>query len=318
MAILDLTSGGYATYVLGAEHPELLAAAERPPDPEAPGRLRAALERASQMTVVSLTATAEEAKAQACEVARQLTGRKSVVACRGAKVSAGTRLVAHGDALQARAALDAEQPAAFVVEVVQVSGGVRVPPPDYCDRLRAACAATGVLLIVDETEIGLGRTGSLFAAQKEKLEADVTAVGLDFLPGVQGGAVLARRGLEAAVGSDRIDARAAAVALAALEVIARDGLVANAHKLGKLLQKGVVEILETRRRWGMDTRGRGLARALSLWESAAPVIALCKERGLTIAAHGGALFFAPPITATAADLTETLALLDGVFADLST
>jgi acetylornithine/succinyldiaminopimelate/putrescine aminotransferase len=317
MAILDLTSGGSATYVLGSDHPELMAAAGAA-DSGAPARLREMLAQATQMNVVSLTATAEEARAQACALARRLTGRKSLVACRGATVEPGARLVAHGDALQTRAAFTKEQPAAFVLEVVQVSGGVRVPPPDYCDRVRADCTASGVMLLIDETHIGLGRTGGLLAADREKLEADLTALSLSLLPGVHGGAVLARRSLDVPAGDDGIDPRAAAIGLAALAVIARDDLVANAHKLSRVLQKGVVEILETRRRWGMDTRGRGLARALTLWENATPVVTMCRERGLAIGTHGdAALFFAPPITATAEDLGQTLAVLDGVLVELT-
>ncbi len=319
MAILDFTSGGRATFVLGPDHPQLLEAAGRAV-PDATEKLRAVLQRGSEMNVLALLASAQAAKQWTWDLARRLTRRSSLVGLRGASLEPGARLVAHGDALQSRVALQTEQAAAFMLEVVQVSGGVRVPPPDFCDRLRADCTANGALLVVDETEIGIGRTGSLFAAQREKLEPDLAVVDLSFLPGVGGAAVLARGGLDlpALAMDETIDARAAGVALAAFEIIAAQGLVQNAHKLGRTLQKGVVEILETRRRWGMDTRGRGLVRALSLWEDPAPVLALCQERGLTLGAHGSALFLAPPITATADDLAQTLAVLDGALADLST
>jgi acetylornithine/N-succinyldiaminopimelate aminotransferase len=319
MSIMDLTSGGRTSYVLGAENPALLAARTLG-NGDCRSRLKAALERTTTLSVLSFHASSAEAKLRALDIARAATGRSALVACRGGAVAPGTRLISHGDGLQMEKSLGQDQPAAFMTEVVQVQGGVRVPPPDYFDRVRAACDKTGSLLLIDETAVGLGRTGTFFAIEKEKVAPDLVAVGLSFLPGVEGSAVLGRPDLATVAGAlpevDGMSNEAAAVALRALELIHDDGLVTNARKLGKALQKAVIGLVEKQRRWAMDTRGRGLARGLTLWDDPKIAVAACLARGVTIAALGEtSLLFAPPLNATAADLAETIGLVDAALAE---
>src|SRR5262245_26469107 len=142
MPLLDLTSGGRSTYVLGPAHPALLAARDAA-TPAAASALRAALEEATGLTLLSWHESCDAARDRAVAVPRARTGRAMVVACRGARVEPGARLVAHGDALQTRKALEGETAAAFLVEVVQVTGGVRVPPPGYLERVRETCSELG-------------------------------------------------------------------------------------------------------------------------------------------------------------------------------
>jgi acetylornithine/succinyldiaminopimelate/putrescine aminotransferase len=73
------------------------------------------------------------------------------------------------------------------------------------------------------------------------------------------------------------------------------------------LQKGVVEMVETRRQWAMDSRGRGLVRGLTLWDDPRILVDACRERGLAIGQAGeNSIVFAPPLVADAAELAETL------------
>ncbi|MCW5805377.1 MAG: aminotransferase class III-fold pyridoxal phosphate-dependent enzyme [Deltaproteobacteria bacterium] len=313
--ILDLTSGGRTTYVLGPHHPALVAA-HASPSPDAATRLVARLEQlVGGLAVQSFHPSAAEARRHAVAVARTATGRQGLIECRGASTEPGSRLVSHGDGLQIEAALKKDAPAAFLVEVVQFVGGVRVPPPGYFERVRAACDATTALLVVDETTVGFGRTGTLLATTREKIEPDLLVVSFELMPGVSGGAVLARRSRGIATGDLTLDAAVASVALAAIDLLENE-VLGVVKKAGIAMQKGIHELLETRRRWSLDTRGRGLVHALTLWEDPAPVLAACRERGLTITATGAnMLLFTPPLVATVDDIKETLSVLDGVLAE---
>src|SRR5262249_38549764 len=99
----------------------------------------------------------------------------------------------------------------------------------------------------------------------------------------------------------------AAVALAVIEHVEREDLAAAARKLGKVLQKGVVEMVETRGQWAMGSRGRGLVRGLTLWGDPRTLVAACRERGLAVGQAGeSSIVFAPPLVASATELAETL------------
>ena len=324
MAILDLTSGGSLTYVLGPDHPAVVEAAGAGPDPAATAALTARLEELTRMRVVAFCSSAEEARKKALALARERTGREGVIGCRGTPVQPGTRLISHGDPLQARRAFSQDQPAAFAVEIIQASAGACVPPPKYLSRLREACDDSGVQLVVDETRTGFGRVGTFLAFQRERMKPDLVVLSLQLAPGVDGGVVLAQPDGGPGSSSDKPDdiagsdaVPAAAVALAVLDVLDRDKLLGNVKALGKVLQKLVIDIIETRRTWAMDTRGRGLLRSLTLWDDPQIVLRAARERGLALGPTGNAaVLFAPPLTASEADLRETLALFDAVLADI--
>jgi acetylornithine/succinyldiaminopimelate/putrescine aminotransferase len=306
MTFVDLTSGGRLSHVLGADHP-VISDARQHPDAGAVARLAAALERVTGLSLVSWHATAEAARRQAEARARARSGRRGIIACRGALAEMGARLVAHGDALQTQKALEQEAAAAFIVETVQTQNGVRVPPLEYFARLRRGLDAAKALLIIDESEIGFARTGVLTSWQKEDVVPDLVPLSLAVAPGLDGGAVLARKELDFAPEPGELAPEVATAALATLEFIEREDVPAKVRKLGKVLQKGVIEMVETRRRWAMDSRGRGLVRGLTVWDDPEIVIAGCRERGVTIARAGeNALMFAPPLVTDAEALSQTL------------
>jgi 4-aminobutyrate aminotransferase-like enzyme len=191
-----------------------------------------------------------------------------------------------------------------------------VPPPHYLQRVRAGCDEHGVTLVIDETHAGIARTGALLAIEREKVTPDLVALSLAVAPGLDGGIVLARAELGITPALTRT-APAARATLAVLEEIERDRLVNHVKVAGKSLQQHLHAVLETRRKWAMDTRGRGLLHTLSLWDDPSLVIDAAARRGLRIARTGDTgLLFAPPLTATAAELTETFAVLDEVLANL--
>jgi acetylornithine/succinyldiaminopimelate/putrescine aminotransferase len=263
MTFVDLTSGGRLSYVLGADHP-VISDARQHPDASAAANLAATLERVTGLKFLSWHATAEAARRQAEARARVRSGRRGIIACRGALADMGARLVAHGDALQTQKALEQEAAAAIVVETVQTQNGVRVPPLEYFARLRSACDAAGALLIIDETEIGFARTGTLVSWQKEDVVPDLVPLSLALAPGLDGGAVLARKELDLPPEPGELPPEVATAALATIALLEREDVPAKVRKLGKVLQKGVIEMVETRRRWAMDSRGRGLVRGLTV------------------------------------------------------
>ena len=313
MTLIDLTSGGSPTYVLGAHDPIFKQpVTSHEADDGATSTLRRRLEQASELQVVGFYPSVAAAQESALVAARRLTGRPGVVTCRGAAPEEGARLVSHGDGLQVERAFAQDKPAALLIEVVQASAGACVPPPKYFDRVRAACDDAGVKLVVDETA-GLGRTGALFAFEREDLRPDLVVLSLAVAPGIDDAALLARPelGLETEVRG----CPAARAVLGVLDVIERDRLSEGAKKLGRLLQKLIHQILETRREWAMDTRGRGLLHSLTLWDNPGIVVAAAARRDLATTGSNG-LLFAPPLTSTAADLSETFAVLDQVFVGL--
>jgi len=222
-------------------------------------------------------------------------------------------VVPFGDAEAACRALD-DRSAAFVVEPVQGEGGVNVPPPGYLAAVRQRCREVGALLVFDEVQTGIGRTGELFAYQTEDVRPDIISLAKGLGSGFPIGAMLASEPTAASftAGSHGStfggNALASAVALAVLETIERDQLLDNCKRMGaRLLEglqglagRGVVE----------SARGRGLLVAAVLNEPGAAAVDRCRERGLIINTTGcNVLRLAPPLTVSADEVDRALEIL---------
>lgn len=158
---------------------------------------------------------------------------------------------------------------AVLVEPVQGEGGVRVPPAGYLEALRALCDARGWLLMLDEVQTGMGRTGRWFGHQHERLRPDVMTLAKALGNGVPIGVCLARGpaanlfapGRHASTfGGNPLACRAA---LTVLDVIERDGLVERAEALGARLREALVDALAGSARV-REVRGRGLMIGVEL------------------------------------------------------
>jgi acetylornithine/succinyldiaminopimelate/putrescine aminotransferase len=174
----------------------------------------------------------------------------------------------------ARAAVDADT-AAFVVEPVQGEGGVHVPSPGYLAGLRELCDASGALLLLDEIQTGIGRTGRMFAWEHEGVVPDVMTLG----KGLGGGFPVA-----AFVCSERVAATtspgdhggtyagnplAAAAANAVLRVVVEEKLVERAASLGARLEQRLRAFAREHPDLARDVRGRGLLLGLELCDAGA-------------------------------------------------
>lgn len=185
------------------------------------------------------------------------------------------------------AAANRQDIVAVLVEPIQGEGGINIPAPDYLPRLRAICDRQGWLLMLDEIQTGMGRTGRLFAYQHTGIQPDVMTLAKGLANGVPIGACLAR-GIAATVlgpgshgstfGGNPLACRAASVVL---EILERDHLVDRAARLGKQLQAGFRQAL-ARQAGVRDIRGLGLMIGIELDRPCAELVGQALEAGLLI------------------------------------
>jgi ornithine--oxo-acid transaminase len=305
---LDLLSG-YGVFAIGRNHPEAIAAVRDAMEAHTANLPQLGVTLLSGVLAEQLLARAPssvaamvpansgtEAVEAAIKIARAATGRGRILYAEHAfhgltlgslslngdahfREGFGPLLpdceaVPFGDAAALRAALEREDAAAFVVEPVQ-GKGVNLPPEGYLAEAQRLCRDAGALLVCDEVQTGLGRTGRFFALEHWDLAPDIVCVSKALSGGlVPIGAVLVSRGafervfdgMERAVrhgstfgGNDL----AAAAALATLRVLDAEGLVARAERLGALLLELTAPLVD-RYEVVSDVRGLGLMWAIEL------------------------------------------------------
>ena len=185
------------------------------------------------------------------------------------------------------AAANRQDIVAVLVEPIQGEGGINIPAPDYLPRLRAICDRQGWLLMLDEIQTGMGRTGRLFAHQHTGIQPDVMTLAKGLANGVPIGACLAR-GVAATVlgpgshgstfGGNPLACRAASVVLETLE---SEGLVDRATDLGNQLKTGFRQAL-ARQPGVRDIRGLGLMIGIELDRPCAELVGQALAAGLLI------------------------------------
>jgi acetylornithine aminotransferase/acetylornithine/N-succinyldiaminopimelate aminotransferase len=231
----------------------------------------------------------------------------------------GFRFVPFDDLAAMRAAVT-DATCAILVEPVQGEGGVVPPSPGYLPGLRSLCDEKGLLLILDEVQTGIGRTGRMFAYQHAGIRPDLVTIAKGVAGGVPAGILLATE--EAAshfVPGDHGstfggNALASAAIVAVLDVIEREGLVENAAAMGARLVAGL-GTLRGKHPVIREIRGAGLLVGVDLSVDAAPVVEACLARGLLVnAVRPATLRFAPPLVVTAAEVDRALDLLDSALA----
>ena len=209
--------------------------------------------------------------------------------------------------------------AAVIMELIQGEAGVRPLGADYVRQVRALCDRYHALLIIDEVQTGIGRTGKWFAFQREDLSGGVTPDAVTFAKGVAGGfpmggliAFGARLSALFTPGSHGStfagNPLGAAAALATLDTIEEEGLLANAEERGRQLREG---LMATGNPLFVSTRGRGLLDAVELAHPCSHALAnWALERGLIVnAVAPDALRFAPPLIVTEADVDQLIEVL---------
>jgi ornithine--oxo-acid transaminase len=214
----------------------------------------------------------------------------------------GFKVVPFGDADALEAAITPNT-AAFLVEPIQGEAGVIVPPAGYLKRARELCTQHNVLLILDEIQTGLGRTGRLLAEEHEGVEADLTLIGKALsggfypvsavLSNAEAMGVLHPGEHGSTFGGNPL---ACAVARAALKVLVEEGMVENAARVGARLKESLASI---RAAGVKEVRGRGLMLAVELHPDAGGARRVCETlQGLGLLAketHEHIIRIAPPL-----------------------
>jgi acetylornithine/N-succinyldiaminopimelate aminotransferase len=224
----------------------------------------------------------------------------------------GFRRVPHGDIEAMRAAVD-ERVAAILVEPIQGEAGVVTAPDGYLRELRELADERRVLLIFDEIQTGIGRTGTLFAFESEDARPDVLTLGKGLGSGVPLSAALvsdraACLGLGDQGGTYHGNPLMTAVGLAVLDAVSRPEFLAGVRARGAELGAGLAALA---RGSGGKVRGRGLLWALELESPVAEQVRdVCLERGLLVnAARPTILRFMPSLRVTSAEIESMLAVL---------
>jgi predicted acetylornithine/succinylornithine family transaminase len=236
------------------------------------------------------------------------------------------RFVPFGDLGAMRSALEPGDACAVILEPIQAEGGIIVPPEGYLAGVKDACVATGTMLILDEVQTGVGRTGKWFGYEHEGVTPDVMTLAKGLAGGVPIGAVLATD--EAAKGlvpqpGDAVthastfggNALACAAALCVLDVIESESLLASCSQAGHYLKRGLQRLIDKHPAVAVQVRGRGLLAGLVVDKDAPGIVAAAREKGVLLSVAGTHVVrFVPPLVVRREQLDEALAALDDVLA----
>jgi len=210
---------------------------------------------------------------------------------------------------------------AVMLEPVQGEAGVIPARRDYLQALRQLTRDKGILLICDEVQTGMGRTGTLFAYQQAGIEPDIMTLGKGIGAGVPLSALLAKEEVCCFEPGDQGgtyngNPLMAAVGCAVLEELLRPGFLEQVRELGETLRYGL-EQLSLKYRLG-EVRGQGLLLALVLSEPKGDaIVELARERGLIVnAARPDVLRFMPALNVKVDEIAICLGILDGILGEL--
>jgi len=212
--------------------------------------------------------------------------------------------------------------AAVLLELVQGEGGVNVADRAYVRELRKICDRTGALMIADEVQTGMGRTGEIFCFKHYGIKPDVMLLAKSLGGGFPIGALVAsskvadvlKAGTHASTfGGSPI---ACAAGLAVFEVMRKEKVLMNVRRMSRRLFAGLQE-LKSRHPVVREVRGLGLLAAMELGEPAGAVYDYCLKRGVLInVTQERVLRLAPPLNVRAQDVDRTVGVMDGALGAL--
>jgi acetylornithine/N-succinyldiaminopimelate aminotransferase len=231
----------------------------------------------------------------------------------------GFRYVPYND-LSALEAAVTEKTCGVLVEPIQGESGVVIPASGYLQGVRRICDEKGILMIADEVQTGIGRTGTLFACEHEDVIPDMITLAKALGNGFPIGALLAKEKVAAAFvpGSHGStfggNPLACSAALATLDTILEEGILDNCRKVGEYFLCRLGELKEKHARI-REVRGRGMILAVELTVPGAEFVLKCMEKGLLInCTNGNVLRFVPPLILTRQDVDKAVVILDEVLA----
>ncbi|MDI6854492.1 MAG: acetylornithine transaminase [Deltaproteobacteria bacterium] len=235
----------------------------------------------------------------------------------------GFAFVPFNDLESLKAAVD-DSVCAVMLEPIQGEGGVKPADPDFLPAVRRLCNERSVLLVFDEVQTGLGRTGRLFAHERFGVAPDIMAIAKALANGLPMGALLAKEeAAQAFVPGTHASTFGggpviAAAARAALEILSNSDFLASVREKGEYLGEQLRR-LQNRFPAIQEVRGVGLMWGFDLNTEGAPLVAACRQRGLLVnCTQNTVIRLLPPLTIERAELDEGLAILTAALETLST
>ncbi|MCJ7482595.1 MAG: acetylornithine transaminase [Thermodesulfovibrionales bacterium] len=217
-----------------------------------------------------------------------------------------------------------EETCAILLEPIQGEGGVRVADPNYLKEVRDLCNEQNILLILDEVQTGMGRTGKLFAHEHFGITPDIMAIAKGLGGGVPIGAMLATdkvaSGFQPGNHASTFGGNplVCAAGVATLETILEDGFILDQCNRMSAYFIGRLELLRTKfPALVKEVRGRGLLLGMELTTEGDPIVRACIEKGFLInCAAGTVLRFIPPLIVQRKDIDQLVDALHGIFSKL--
>lgn len=214
---------------------------------------------------------------------------------------------------------------AIMLEPIQGEGGIRMPSPGFFKSVRKHCDENGLLLILDEVQTGVGRTGKLFAYEHLDFEPDILTLAKGLGGGFPIGATIAREEISKSFdyGSHGTtfggNPLACAAALATLETILEDGIMlGECTRMGQILLDKLIELKDKFPNIIVDVRGKGLLLAMELTRECSQVVQAVFERGVLINCTSlNTLRFMPPLIVSEEDIARLIDVLSEVLSRLS-
>ncbi len=211
---------------------------------------------------------------------------------------------------------------AVLVEPIQGEGGVRVPKAQYLAGLRELCSKHNLLLIYDEIQVGMGRTGKLFSHQHEGVAPDIMTLAKALANGIPIGAMLASSEVAEAFtpGSHASTfggtPLVTAVAIEVLRQISQQDFLDRVQSMGDYFREQLVSLHE-KYSFVREVRGRGLILGMELDFPGGEIVIQCQERGVLINCTAEAVLrFLPPLIVTSEEVDRLIETLDAVFAQI--
>ena len=294
------------------------------------------------LTQVHLNNSGAEAIEAAIKFARKFTGKKGMIAMKGSyhgksfgalsltfnpkyrkpfqplveKVS----FASFGDIESLRSVID-DDTAFVILEPIQGESGIIVAPEGFLQEVRKLCDEKGILLIFDEIQAGLGRTGRLWACDHWNTAPDILCLAKGIAGGVPMGVTLVRPDILSSMNKGEHSSTfggnpiSCAAGIAALKALTEDGLIENSEKMGKIFREGL-EKLKEKHTMIREIRGKGLMIGIEMkFEIKDILMGLIREGVLMLYSGRNILRILPPLVISEKDITKVLHALDFILTE---
>ena len=294
------------------------------------------------LTQVHLNNSGAEAIEAAMKFARKFTGKKGMVAMKGsyhgksfgalsltfnpkyrkafAPLVEKVSFASYGDMESLRSVVD-DDTAFIILEPIQGESGIIVAPDNFLQQVRELCDEKEILLIFDEIQAGLGRTGRLWACDHWNTAPDILCLAKGIAGGVPMGATLVRPDILSSMGKGEHSSTfggnpiSCAAGTAALKALTEDGLIENSEKMGKMFREGL-EKLKENHTMIREIRGKGLMIGIEMkFEVRDILMGLIKKGVLMLYSGRNILRILPPLVISEEDVTKVLHALDSILTE---